>query len=195
MSCAANACAVMLLVSGILLAQGKAKAPPPPEFAEAEAALKAVEAIGPKLVALLDDEKRPVAQRIEAATWLGRLRYAPAIPTLIQHIQLYDPEMPIDAGSDFPCQDALIDFGDAAVPSLVDAYMAVNERGEERVDVSRLNHLWMAIAQKSRPAAWTYAKGLEATNPHPDQKFKLRMEYLLDYIKPEVKPKLQKSTP
>ena len=149
-----------------------------------------MESVGPKLIALLDDVKRPASQRLEASLWLGKLRYMHAIPTLIKHITLIDPNAIVSGDPPDSVQDALIDFGDAAVPSIVDAIMADNEEGQHR-----LFCLSTAIAHKSQPAAWTYAKGLEATNPNPDKMFKSRMAYLMQFIKPQVKPESKKTTP
>ena len=181
---------LLFVLSVSLLGQGKQPPAAIPEFVDAEGVVKARDAVGPQLVAILADEKRPDEDRVEAAIWLGKMQYTPAIPMLIKYIKLEKPALVVRDGPEFPCQDALIDFGDAAVPSLVDAFMAVNEHGQDR-----LICLWMAIAHKSRPAAWTYAKGLEATNPNPDPRFKYNMEVLLLRIKPVVKPERQKTTP
>ncbi len=175
----ASACGVLLAASGMLLAQGNQKVLAPPEFAEAQATQKAIDGVGPKLVALLADENRPAALRLEAAIWLGRLRYTPAIPTLIRYIKLVNPEAVVSDGPEFPCRDALQMFGDAAVPTLVDAFLEFKGRDQD-LEFG----LYTAIHRKSRTAARTYAKGLATQNPDP--KFHKRVEYFLDQIKPDV---------
>ena len=115
-SCGLAILGIVLVTSGSL-AQALQKVTAPPEFAEAEAVLKSLDVVGPKLLRIIADEKRPKAVRAQAARWLGKLRYAPAIPTLIQNIELIDPDGPAADGPDFPCQESLQKFGDAAVPS------------------------------------------------------------------------------
>ena len=141
--------------------------------------ITARDTVGPKLLAILADEKRPAEVRLEAAILLGKLQYAPAIPTLIQFITMEKPVAVARDGPEFPCQEALTLYGDAAVPSLVDAFMAVTGRGQ-----TRENHLYMAIALKSQPVARTYAKGLATQNPDP--KFQNRVEFFLNKIKPDM---------
>ena len=68
-------------------------------------------------------------------------------------------------------------LGDAAVPSLVNAFLEVKGRGQ-----TRENCLYWAIDGESRPIAKAYAKGLAVQNP--DAKFQKRIEYFLDKIKP-----------
>lgn len=184
-----NQCRSLNLVLGVLTAMGiilvtsggSAQGPPKvaalPEFAEAEAVLKSLDEVCPKLLRIIVDEKRPKSVRAHAARWLGKLRYVPAIPALIQNVELIDPDGPAEDGPDFPCRDALQMFGDAAVPALVDAFMAVTGRGQDRE-----NCLYMAITQKSRSTARTYAQGLAVQNT--DAKFQKRIDYFLDKIKP-----------
>ena len=131
---------------------------------------------------LLADEKRPkdvwlhpLENRHEAARWLGKLHYLPAIPLLIKYVDTEGPSY--DDGPTFPCSDALEMFGDAPVPAIVDAYLKAETQRRELC-------LFTAIAKSSRPVARTYAKGLAAQNPDPD--FQERIKLLLDDIKPEV---------
>ncbi len=84
-----------------------------------------------------------------------------------------------DDGPTFPCSDALEMFGDAAVPSLVDAFLK-----DDGLSGRRETRLYMSIARDSRPTARTYARGRAAENSDPA--FKKRVEYFLDLIKPEV---------
>ncbi len=175
---------LVLIAVSVLWAQGipnatsqKSGPPPLPEFAEAEQTLKAIDEVGPRLMKLLADEKRPKVIRLyplenrhEAAIWLGKLRYQPAIPMLIQYIHTEGPAY--DNGPTYPCSEALQMYGDAAVPSLVDAYMVVDNIGTDRARC-----LLSAIAHKSMPTAWTYAKGLAAENPNLDQNLKTRIEF------------------
>ena len=175
---------LLLVASGLLRAQLPQKTPPPPlpEFVEAEQTLKALDAVGPRLMKLLADEKRPKEIRLypqenrhEAAIWLGKLHYTPAIPMLIQYVETSGPEY--GDGPTYPCRDALQMFGDAAVPALVDAYLKADSR---RLELC----LYTAIASKSQPAARTYAKGLATQNPAPE--FQERVKILLNAIKPDV---------
>ena len=175
---------LVFLVTGLLRAQLPQKAAPPPlpEFVEAEQALKAVDAVGPRLMKLLADEKRPkeirlypLENRHEAAIWLGKLHYHPAIPMLIQYVDTAGPSY--DDGPTYPCRDALQMMGDAAVPAIVDAYLKADN---QRLELC----LYTAIASKSRPAARTYAKGLATENPAPE--FQERVKLLLNAIKPDV---------
>ena len=168
---------IFLMVSAPTFGQGPQKPTPFPEFVDAEGVGKARDTVGPKLIAILADEKRPAEVRLEAAMLLGKLQYAPAIPTLIQFITMEKPVVVARDGPEFPCRDALQLFGDAAVPSLVDAFVAVTGRGQDR-----LHCLYMAITLKSRPAARTYAKGLATQNPDPE--FQERIEYFLHLTKP-----------
>ena len=175
---------LVLLVTGLLRAQRPQKTPPPPlpEFVEAEQALKAVEAVGPRLMKLLADEKRPkefrehpLENRHEAALWLGKLHYHPAIPMLIQYVDTPGPSE--GDGPTYPCRDALDMMGDAAVPAIVDAFMKADNQELEFC-------LYTAIASKSQPTARTYAKGLAAQNPAPE--FQERIRILSNKIKPDV---------
>ena len=175
--CTLTIVGIMWVTSG-LWAQKKVPAPPPPpEFAEANAALKSLEDVGPKLIQILADENRPNSVRVQAAIWLGKLRYTPAIPTLIRYITMEMPNQVTSDGPEYPCSDALELFGDAAVPALVDAYLKADN---DRLELC----LFTAISRKSQPAARTYAKGLAVQNPDP--MFQVRVKRLLDDIKPDV---------
>ncbi len=184
-----------LITVGFLYAQGTPKGtprgllrnpgPPPaplPEFVAAEKELKALDEVAAQLMKLLADEKRPrdvwlhpLENRHEAARWLGKLHYLPAIPLLIKYVDTQGPSY--DDGPTYPCRDALEMFGDAAVPAIVDAYLKADTQRRELC-------LYTSIALNSQPVAWTYAKGLAAQNPDPD--FQERIKLLLDAIKPEV---------
>ena len=163
----------------------------PPEFAEVATLVTTVDEEGAKLITILIDVKRPKSVREDAARWLGKLRYTPAIPALIQHITLYDPDGPAEDGPVFPCRDALQMYGDAAVPLLVDAYM----KADYEPGTDRERCLVGAIARKSMPVAWTYAKGLAAENPKPDKTFQISIESFLGEIKPYVERERKKKTP
>ncbi len=156
--------------------------PPLPEFVTAEKEMKALDEVGARLMKLLADEKRPkdvwlhpLENRHEAARWLGKLHYLPAIPLLIKYVDTEGPSY--DDGPTFPCSDALEMFGDAAVPAIVDAYLKADTQRREYC-------LHTAIALKSRPVALIYATGLAAQNPDPD--FQERIKLLLNAIKPRV---------
>ncbi len=149
-----------------------------PEIREAERLVKEIEQLGPKLNALLADQKQPIQQRFRAGNLMAKLRYEPGIPTLIRHLELIDPQEVVSDPT-FHCVEALTLYGDVAVPSLVGAFLEFMGRGQ-----TRLNCLAMAINRKSRPVARTYAKGLATQNPDPQ--FQERIEYFLDQIQPDV---------
>ena len=168
---------IVVLTSGLWAQGPQKKLPAPPEFAVANTVLKSLDDVGSKLIDILADAKRPKAIRLEAAEWLGKLRYAPAIPKLIQYVDLVDTAQFTSDGPEYPCRDALQMMGDAAVPSLVDAFLKTDS---QRLELC----LFTGIARKSQPAARTYAKGLATQNPAPEIQERVRI--LLDDIKPDV---------
>ncbi len=72
-------------------------------------------------LAILKDPQRPFAERKEAALTIARMRYTPAIPTLIEELMLSGPAETGKVSNDFPCQQALRNLGDLSFAYLVDA--------------------------------------------------------------------------
>ena len=168
---------VFLVVSGPILGQGPQKPAPLPEFVDANRAIKARDAVGPKLMGILADEKRPTEIRLEAAVLLGQLRYAPAIPTLIQHIALTETGKFVEDGPEYLCADALGLYGDAAVALVVDAYLKTDQD-----DQSEEDRLLSAIrVGKTGKVAIAYTKGLAPAKPDPA--FEQKLKLLISYVK------------
>jgi HEAT repeat protein len=115
-----------------------------------------------KLLQILTNKEQPLKDRLAAARALGKLQYAPAIPKLIENIDLEDPETLIfdDKGrrkyrNSTPTVNALGNMGLAAIPKLVEAALVTEEGSDRRVRfleaIRRTNHC--------REAA-LYAQGL-----------------------------------
>ena len=126
---------------------------------------------GKRLTAILANEKLPIRQRVLAAKRLGIMKYPPAIPTLIRHNLLLDPDVQAiseDWSIAFPCVLALREYGDAAAPQVVEAYSRAEENSSDRIRLS------MAIEGRSmRRTALIYAKGLAADIKEKDRSKRL----------------------
>lgn len=97
-------------------------------------------------------------RRVYAAKVLGQMQYLPAIPVLIKHIRLDDRTVTLisDSGDGFASQEALVEYGDAAVPQIVDAYL--NDTGR-----SLSLHFVSAMSSgRPREVASAYFLGLYA---------------------------------
>ncbi len=97
-------------------------------------------------------------RRVYAAKVLGQMKYLPAIPVLIKHIRLHDMTVTLisDSGDGFASQEALVQYRDAAVPQIVDAYL--NDTGR-----SLSSHFVSAISSgQPDVVASTYFLGLHA---------------------------------
>jgi hypothetical protein len=86
---------------------------------DAEKLIRARDRLGAQLDVLLADESTSVYVRIRAAQLLGRLQYSRAISTLIRNADLYPPEISELIAP--PVAEALAEYGDAAVPQIVEA--------------------------------------------------------------------------
>jgi len=84
--------------------------------------VKQVDEVGLKLERIVADPKQSESNRATAAELLGRLRYTPAIPTLIRFRKWVLPGHDTDTFI-YPCMDALVLFGDAATPLIVRAWL------------------------------------------------------------------------
>jgi len=96
------------------------------DFSDAEELSKEVKRLGARLIKIVADDKQPPESRVKAARLLGELKFAPAIPTLINNISLVDRSLDGISGSEgdpLVCLIALQSFGNAAVPQIVDAYL------------------------------------------------------------------------
>jgi hypothetical protein len=141
------------------------------------------ERAGEALLLVLKDEKRPARDRLACALALGRLRYTPAIPQLIQLIELgvADEEAtrlraqgPLSVFELFPCRQALLDFGELAVPALLAAYLKVNGcRERERAFES-------ILLRANRRATRIYLQGLWLDSP--DYASRITLQELLPQL-------------
>jgi hypothetical protein len=93
---------------------------------------------GDRLIQTLNDPKESLSKRLNAATELGRMKYAPAIPHLLKHLTLRDPDAglrqiisleDLQSGTvrlpgDGPCAQALLNFGREVTGPAVKMYVA-----------------------------------------------------------------------
>jgi|GEM_PF-6846686 len=132
------------------------------------------EQIGKNLLAVLSDEKSPEKLKVECAVALGKLRYTPALPKLIELLEVVRSRQgrsATDIELIYPCFSALKDYETAAVPSLVEAY--IRETGKKRESL-----LWFAMRnEKSKKTAIIYAKGL--MTDEKDEKIKAKLTLLI----------------
>lgn len=169
---------VLLPVVGLLTAAPPAATTEVPELREGAELIDRVGRTAPKLEQILKDAKQPAAVRLKAARLLGQLRYAPAIPTLIQHIALTETGKFVEDGPEYLCADALGLYGDAAVPLVVDAYLKTDQDDQSEED----RFLSAIRAGKTGKVAIAYTKGLAPAKPDPafEQKLKLLVSYVKD---------------
>jgi HEAT repeat protein len=122
------------------------------------------ERAGQALLRPLDNPKLSKNERRACALALGKLRYVPAIPKLIE---LVDFEVDRDIGPQggqvaltqlpdtWPCKEALRDYGELALPSLAEAYLKTDDK-------ERQEHLASAFCNEEQfeKSNKTYAQGL-----------------------------------
>jgi hypothetical protein len=148
-------------------------------FAEAERLAAQRDELGAKLNALLDDADASIHARLRAATLLGELQYAPAIPTLIRHRDVTPRIADIP-----PVTFALGQYGDAAVPQIVETFLN-EELFVSPVGVSRGRHsfrLYGAImVGNTFDTVLTYARGIAATE-HDDAELARKLEYFISRL-------------
>lgn len=100
---------------------------------EAENLIRARKRVGEQLTITVDSSDLPIKNRQAAARLLGELQYIPALDDLIRNVDLVDPaHKSLEERPDlaYPVTTALAAFGNAAVPQIVDAYLA--ERNQQR---------------------------------------------------------------
>jgi hypothetical protein len=111
---------------------------------------------GDRLIESLRDTRQPHAKRAAAAEELGRMKYRPAIPVLLDHIdmRLVDSkkaseiewyEDPFDdlVGPPGPCMKALQQFGTEVIPPAVRQYLSPRATWQRE-------HLWYFLALLAR---------------------------------------------
>jgi hypothetical protein len=136
---------------------------------EAEQLVLTQERIGKRLMAIVADPEKPVPERHEAARLLGKLQYLPAIAVLIRHVDLADPSYESSEERpdlQYPVTVAIAAYGSAAVPHIVDAFVAEREHLRQLL-------LFLSIRYgKTTDVALRYLRGLEP----PDEKDWLRKQ-------------------
>ena len=106
---------------------------------------------------VLDDENALNRRRVQASKILGHLKYLPAIPVLIKHIQLFESgKVYTENDEGYIVQHTLGQYGPAAVPSIIDSYLSETDSGR-RSALSGAIHIG-----KTQRTAMTYAQGLHA---------------------------------
>jgi hypothetical protein len=155
---------------------GSLDEPDAPEilFASAERLATEQEGLGARLEALLAGEHRDRRDRLRAAKALGALRYVPAIPTLIRHIELRGRWSEVRFS---PVGEALARYGDVAVPALVRSYLKedVTFNGSVRAHLI----LYTFREGKTVATARTYALGMAAEG---DAAMKERVEWFVEEL-------------
>jgi hypothetical protein len=132
--------------------------------AKAETLIRERDQLGVQLDAVLADEDSPLEVRIRAAQLLGRLQYSPAIPTLIRYAHLYP--LFVRELIPPPVGGALADYGDAAVPQIVEAVLEENRSlisGGVQSGRSLLTFYLALRSGGTMETARTYALGIAAT--------------------------------
>ena len=129
--------------------------------------------VGPHLMQIVGDDRRPIKNRVQAAQLLGEIKYMPAIPILVDHIQLIEPEVfrrhwdnPFAYVK--PLVIALRRYGKDATPMLVDEWF-------ERTNTSGRTEIGYVIFRKSTAAiarrrARQIAPHIRGTNVQKDLK-------------------------
>ena len=124
-------------------------------LANTESLIKNYEDVGRYWTGILDDESNSNSKRVYATKALGTMKYPPAVPVLIKQIRLFDESIIIlsDNGPDaFASQIALIQFGKAAVPDVITAYLDEESQGRQS----------MLLDSISSTTGMTYVVGLHA---------------------------------
>jgi len=115
------------------------------------------EEYGKVLLSIFVDKHEPLKKKIECALALGRLKYLPAIPRLIEFIELQHPIGTIFSESaieiQYPCVRALADYGEAAASSIVEAYAKEENKTRQRllravVRIGKTHKAAIAFAEK-----------------------------------------------
>ena len=120
-------------------AGAKPKAPPTSRMPDVDldALVKHVNKLCKGRLAILRNPKQTFAHRKEAALTLAKLHYFPAIPTLVDNLMLAAPEGSGKVPDDFPCQQAIKQFGDMSFAYLMDGCRK-NYPKEHRLALNKL---------------------------------------------------------
>jgi len=134
---------------------------------ELDSVLKQYENLGKKYNAILADENQATDVRGHAADFLGKMKFIPAIPTLIRHLTLADSTRFV-TGDDLEslvCFHALLKYGDLIIPSVINAYLAEPDPIENisRKEDERRQLLLIVIRAGDQKNAEIYFRGLVAT--------------------------------
>ncbi len=140
--------------------------PDPPDANEQKQVAKAellipqyYDRVGERLTAILADEELPIRRRVQAAKRLGQIKYPPAIPILIQNIQLDDPDIQVISGNEgepFVGINSLAQYGPAFVPAVIDAFLDETEKRRRQYFLS------VILTGNQQRVATTYFAGLKA---------------------------------
>jgi hypothetical protein len=134
------------------------------------------DALGAELLAVLNDERALDDRRAQAAELLGKLRYEPAIPTLIRYIDVM-PSVTLSGGP--PAAMALRELGDAAIPRVIEAYLQETNDGSRRANRREYAFRIATGGGRNVQTAKLYVKGLAAETTNPD--VKRRIEEFLKF--------------
>ena len=133
-------------------------------FEDSRRIAQQIDIVGPKLIEVLDDQTASITDRLQAATLLGHLNYRPGIPVLIKHVGLFDKfKITRDEGPDYDCMLSLVKYGEAAVPAVVDAFLATSP------DDQTQEYLLKSIVSTGKlgKIALPYCKGRAPEKPNP----------------------------
>jgi HEAT repeat protein len=148
------------------------------------------ERAGETLLANLNDATLPGKDRSACALALGKLRYTPAIPRLIELITLEGPKddplarlqvdaelppLPASILEIYPCAQALVGYGELALPQVTKAYLKESNLGIQQALLAAV------LLHGNTKSNRVYLQGLLMENPS----FRCRMKLL------ELLPKLQ----
>lgn len=121
-------------------------------------------------VLTLGDKNQPTKRRVQCARILAELKYAPAIPELIENITLTDPDVTVsDDGTPLVCMIALQEFEVAAVPQIVVAYLDEPDpvpNISRNEDTRRMLLLMVIGGGRTSRVATTHFLGLSARGDH-----------------------------
>ena len=146
-------------------------------FDDSERTAQQIDVLGPKLIDVPDDPKASITDRLQAATLLGQLKYRPGIAVLIKHIGLFDMFKITSDGPDYDCMLSLVEYREAAVPAVIDAFLAISSD-----DQTGELLLWQVIGfGKLAKLAVPYCKGLAPDKPNLD--YDRRLAQLMKYLK------------
>jgi len=127
--------------------------------------------VGDKLLKILKDKNKNPNLRISCAKILSEINYIPAIKTMVEYIDLYDPEHIITESSienTYPLVGILRTYGFASVPYVVTGYI------EEKNKVKKDLLLFVFLSDKIKRKAIIYVVGYLETCNEENKKEKIR---------------------